>query len=58
MSSTVLHKLDVGQPPKKRIRKETRDLQARLKSLCTEYREGSRRLISFLRAVGHNIYLR
>lgn len=58
MSSTVLHKLDVGQPPKKRIRKETRDLQARLKSLCTEYREGSRRLISFLRAVGHNIHLR
>jgi len=55
--STLIQQHVQGVPPKKRIRRESADLQKRLFSLCAEYRDGKRNLQSFLRAVGHNIRL-
>jgi hypothetical protein len=55
--STLLHQLDIGQPPKKRVRRESHNLQQRLKGLCTDYRDGKRSLTNFMRALGHNIHM-
>lgn len=44
-----------GQPHRKRVRHETRQLGNRLGTLCREFANGQRRLPDFLRAVGHNI---
>lgn len=55
MCSTMLYQNDHGQPPAKRIRRESTELQKRLKKLCIEYREGGRDIKEFIRAVGHCI---
>ena len=57
ITNTVLHRLVIGQPPKKRVRRETQVFQQRLKVLCSEYRDGQRTLTNFMRAVGHNVHM-
>ena len=46
---------DGGQPPKKRIKKVTHDLQERLYNLCKAHRDGQKSTVDLLRAVGHTI---
>ena len=44
-----------GEPLKKRVRRETKDLQERLRNLCVDFRDGRKTLEQMLRGVGHNI---
>ena len=44
-----------GQPPKKRGRRATVDLQNRLQQLSHEFSEGEKTIEEFLKGVGHNI---
>jgi hypothetical protein len=44
-----------GEPPKKRIKKASRDLQMRLFNLCAARRDGSKSAIDVLKAIGHTI---
>jgi len=44
-------------PPQKRRRRDSVNLQKRLKALRFDYLAGKRDLPQFLRAVGHNIRL-
>lgn len=53
ISSTLMYQYERGEPETKRVRRETKELQGRLKKLCTEYRDGIRNMHDFLRAVGH-----
>ena len=46
-----------GQPPRKKIKRVTEQLQNRLRGLCEDLREGRRTTIETLRAVGHTIVL-
>ena len=46
-----------GQPPKKRVKKTSRDLQDRLKYLCTSLQNGEKSMEEFLEGVGHTIRL-
>ena len=46
-----------GQPPTKRIRTVTRNLQERLQNLCTARASGDKNIEEFLRGVGHCIRL-
>jgi hypothetical protein len=43
------------QPPKKRVKRASRDLQERLSNLCTARRDGTKTVIEVLKAVGHTI---
>lgn len=44
-----------GQPPKKRVKRASRDLQERLSNLCTARRDGTKTVIEVLKALGHTI---
>jgi hypothetical protein len=55
MCSSMLYQHEIGQPVATRSRKSAQNLQERLKSLCVEYRDGSRTVGEFLRAIGHCI---
>jgi len=44
-----------GQPPRKRVRRATRDLQERLFNLCVARRDAQKSVPEFLRGVGHAI---
>ena len=44
-----------GQPPKKKVKRATKDMQDRFSNLCQQYREGTKNLPEFLRGVGHMI---
>ena len=44
-----------GEPLRKRVRRETKDLQERLRNLCVDFRDGRKTLEQMLRGVGHNI---
>lgn len=55
ISSTHIYKHEHGEPDRKRVRRETKENQERLKKLCSEYRYGSRNLQDFMRAVGYCI---
>ena len=46
-----------GQPPRKRVKKVTKDLQERLKYLCTSLQSGEKSVEEFLKGVGHTIRL-
>lgn len=46
-----------GQPLKKRARRDTTDLQMRLRTLCQDFRDGRKSLEEMLRGVGQNIRL-
>ena len=42
-----------GQPPRKRVKKATKNLQERLKYLCTSLQNGEKTVEDFLKGVGH-----
>ena len=44
-----------GQPPKKRHKKASRDLQQRLFNLCAARRDGKKTAVQLLKAIGHTI---
>ena len=46
-----------GRLEPRRVRKSVKDFDQRLQNLCSEYRDGARDLMSFLRAVGNSIRL-
>ena len=46
-----------GQPPVKRVRRVTRDLQERLHNLCRARATGEKTIEEFLRGIGHCIRL-
>ena len=54
-SRTLLTLHARGEPPRKRVRQETRRYNARLVNLVVQFRNGQRNLEDFLRAIGHNI---
>ena len=55
MATTVLVQFARGQPPAKRVRRETIRHQGRLNTLCQRLRDGDN--ADFLRAVSHTIRL-
>jgi len=57
MASTALLQFARGQPPAKRIRRETVRHQDRLRTLCQRKRAGEITMPEFLRAVAHTIRL-
>ena len=44
-----------GQPPKKRVKRSTKQLQERLLQLCQDRRDGRKSIEDTLRGLGHNI---
>lgn len=54
-SAMIRSHRDFGNAPRKRVRRETKALNERLKNLCIEFRDGVRDLPLFLRAIGNNI---
>ena len=44
-----------GQPPKKRVKRQYKDLQERLCTLCQDRVAGRKSIGEFLQGVGHNI---
>ncbi|KAL8624882.1 hypothetical protein ACOMHN_016178 [Nucella lapillus] len=44
-----------GEPPRKRVKRSSKDLQTRLKAICTQHRDGVKTLKEALRALGHCI---
>ena len=46
---------DIGNPPQKRVRKESKNLQKRLYNLCQDRAQGRKSVCQFLRGVGYNI---
>src|SRR6218665_1714498 len=56
MASTVILQASRGQPPKKRIRRTTVQLQSRLPELCEDRRNGLRTVEETLSGLGHNVH--
>ena len=52
---TDMQREALGQPPKKRLRKATVELQRRLESLCVARRDNAKSMAELLRAVAHTI---
>ena len=52
---TTLALMERGEPPVKRQRKATQDLQKKLKKLCLEYLNGGKDIKRFINAVGYTI---
>ena len=44
-----------GEPPQKRVKRSTKQLQEKLFALCNAYRNGEKSIEDLLRAVGHSI---
>ncbi|KAL8622930.1 hypothetical protein ACOMHN_027051 [Nucella lapillus] len=44
-----------GEPPRKRVKRSSKDIQTRLKAICTQHRDGVKTLEEALRALGHCI---
>ena len=57
MASTAIFQAARGQPPKKRVRRTTIQLQARLLQICEERKDGAKTVEEALCGVGHNIRL-
>ena len=55
--STAIIQNDNGNPPKKRVNRESQQLQTRLRSICLDLNAGRKNIAEFLRAVGFNIRL-
>lgn len=53
--STLLYQNIRGEPPKKRVRREYKNLQQKLKKLCSDYRDGLCNMNSFISTIGHCI---
>ena len=47
----------IGNPPAKRIKRKSKDLQRRLRNLCLDHSQGRKNLQEFLTAIGHTIRL-
>jgi len=56
-AATMLVRHSSGRLEPRRVRKSVKDFERRLQHLCCEYRDGTRDLMSFLRAIGHSIRL-
>lgn len=52
---TEVERVRQGAPTRKRVRRETRNLQDRLKQLCQDFDAGEKDVRDFLRAVGHSV---
>ena len=52
---TALYNNANGQPPQKRVKKVTKDLQQRLQNLCRDYVNGTKTVPEFLQGVGRTI---
>ena len=46
-----------GQPPRKRVKRATQQLQTRLRTLCQDFVDQDKEVGDFLRSVSHNIRL-
>ena len=57
LTSTAILQASRGQPPKKRIRRTTAQLQSRLLKLCEDRRDGLRPVEETLSGLGHNVHL-
>jgi len=53
VATTALLQQARGQPPAKRVRRQTVRLQERLHTLCTRYKDGAVDTASFLRGIVH-----
>jgi len=56
-AATLLVRHSSGRLEPRRVRKSVKDFERRLQQLCTEHRDGTRDVMSFLRAVGNSIRL-
>ena len=56
-AATMLVRHSSGRLEPRRVRKSVKDFDQRLQNLCSEYRDGARDMMSFLRAVGNSIRL-
>ena len=45
----------LGQPPKKRVKRASCELQARLFNLCIAHCDGAKTVVEMLRGIGHTI---
>lgn len=54
-ATTVLLQNARGQPPAKRVKRATLQLQRQLQTLCRERRDGRRSVADTLRAVSHTV---
>jgi hypothetical protein len=54
-ASTMIMEDLRGQPPAKRMRREYRNLQERLRTLCQDRLSGRKTVAELLRGAGHNI---
>jgi hypothetical protein len=55
LSATAILQEARGQPPVKRIKRSTQQLQARLVSLCTARRDKAKTMVEMLQGIGHLI---
>ena len=53
--STTLAMIERGDPPTKRLRKSSQDLQKKFKKLCVEYLSGGKDFKTFINSVGYTI---
>ncbi len=53
--SLALLQEDCGQPPKKRVKRSTRQHQERLLEICIARRDGHKTIAQFLKAIGYCI---
>ena len=56
-ASTAIYQDGLGQPPKKRVKRATKDLEERLLNLCRRRRENSKTIEELLRGIAHTIRL-
>lgn len=57
MVHTAIEKNDLGERPKKRVRKATTELNLRLKNLCQDYDNNVKSGFEHLISIGHNIHI-
>jgi len=57
MASTAILQAPRGQPPKKRVRQTTIQLQSYLLTICEDRRYGLRTVEETLSGLGHNVRL-
>ena len=55
LATTAIIQESRGQPPVKRVKRSTQQLQARLQALCVARRDGKKTVVETLQGLGHNI---
>ena len=53
---TVVLQDEIGNPPKKRTKRKYKELQIRLRNLCSDYVAGRKDIGQFLKGAGHNVH--